>query len=404
MAIYLRNRRNGDAGAVPVVVLGAGPAGLAVAAELGRVGVRATVLERGPHIGTSWRTHYDHLRLHTTRGLSKLPGLSIPRQYGKWVSRDDMVQYLEQYAQHHDLTIRFQASAWRIEHAQTGPCPASNTPSWRVYTHDDALTTPAVVVATGRAHTPYLPAWPGIDSFCGTILHSSQYHDPKPYKGRTVLVVGAGNSGAEITVALTQAGAAQVWISVRTPPNIVPRVSNNWQAAGVLAHRLPLALGDHGAALMQRLAVPDLTSYGLPRPTTGLFTRAARDDVSPLIDHGFVKAVRSGAVVPTPAVIALHHHEVVLTDGTRLVPEVVVAATGYRCGLEDLVGHLNLLDPVGQPLLRGRRTSLAAPHLYFAGYTNHLSGLLRHVAIEARQIARAIHHPARNRAPNLPPR
>lgn len=150
--------------------------------------------------------------------------------------------------------------------------------------------------------------------------------------------------------------------------------------------------------MLQRLTLPDLTGYGLSRPTTGVFTRAVCDNVNPVLDRRFVESVCSGAVVPTPAVIALDRREVVLADGTRLVPEVVVAATGYRCGLEDLVGHLNILDPVGQPLVRGKRTSLTVPHLYFAGYTNHLSGLLRHVAIEARQIAQAIHHTTRSHA------
>ncbi|MCU1665655.1 MAG: monooxygenase, partial [Pseudonocardia sp.] len=88
----------GRSGAEPVQVVGGGPGGLAVAAVLGRYGIPATVLERDDAVGASWRTHYDRLHLHTVRGLSGLPGFPIPRAYGRWVARDDMVRYLEQYS------------------------------------------------------------------------------------------------------------------------------------------------------------------------------------------------------------------------------------------------------------------------------------------------------------------
>ena len=100
----------------------------------------------------------------------------------------------------------FRATALRIEKAKTTPYPESDTQHWRVATGDNVYAACAVVIATGRNHTPYLPAWPGIDSFHGTLLHSSEYRNPKPYQGRTELVVGAGNSGAEIAAALALVG------------------------------------------------------------------------------------------------------------------------------------------------------------------------------------------------------
>jgi cation diffusion facilitator CzcD-associated flavoprotein CzcO len=374
--------------AAPVVVVGAGPAGLAAAAELRRLGIAATVCERGAGVGMSWRGHYDHLRLHTARRLSHLPGLAIPRRYGKWVHRDDLLRYLERYAAHHRISVRFGQPIQRIERAESHP--GSLEAGWRVCSPEGDLTAAAVVVATGRSRIAYLPTWPGLGSFRGRLVHAGQYRNPGPYAGRAVLVVGAGNSAAEIAVALARAGAARVWMAVRTPPNIVPWVSSRWQAGGVLAARLPPGLADRGLGALQRLALPDLSGYGLPRPAAGLFTRAAREEVIPLHDRGFTRAVRSGAVVPTAAVSAFNEHEVVLADGSRLAPEVVVAATGYRPGLEPLVGHLDLLDPRGLPIPRGAHTSPAAAGLYFVGYTNHLSGSLRYAGIEARQAARAI--------------
>src|SRR5690242_21810229 len=103
-----------------VTVLGAGAAGLAVAAQLKERGVECVVLERGPGVATSWRGRYDRLRLHTIRGLSGLPGLPIPRQYGRWVKRDDLVAYLEAYAHRFDLDVRTGTAVERVRPGAEG--------------------------------------------------------------------------------------------------------------------------------------------------------------------------------------------------------------------------------------------------------------------------------------------
>jgi cation diffusion facilitator CzcD-associated flavoprotein CzcO len=384
--------------AAPVIVIGAGPHGLAAAALLRHSGVPAVVLERSDRVGASWAQRYDHLRLHTPPGASNLPGLPVPRQAGPWVSRDDYVHYLERYVAHHRLDVRVTTPVQRVERAGDG-----SGARWLVHIPDATVATGAVVVATGRCHTPSIPDWPGRSTFTGTLLHSAHYRSPAPYRGRDVLVVGAGNSGTEIAAVLAGAGAGRVRIAVRTPPNILPRSSARWHAVGRLTEALPLAWRDSTSLLTQRLAVPDLTSWGLPRPRSGLYTRNIRDGVNPVLDHGFVEAVRSGRVEPVAAVQAFDGPDVLLADGARLRPDTVIAATGYRPGLHDLVGSLGVLDEAGQPLTVGARTHPGAARLYFTGYTNPLTGVLRQAGIDARAIARAFRR-EETRAPLPAPR
>ncbi|OEV05124.1 flavin-containing monooxygenase [Streptomyces oceani] len=367
----------------PVHIIGAGPGGLATAAALRQRGIRSVVLEKSQSVGASWRAHYDRLRLHTTRRWSGLPGLRIPRSYGRWTSRDDLVRYLESYAAYHRVELATGVEVDRIERAGE---------EWTLRANGGReLTSPAVVVATGFNHTARMPDWLGRDSFTGTLLHASRYRDPEPYQDKDVLVVGTGNTGAEIAVDLLEGGAARVRLAIRTPPHIVRRATLGWpaQANGVLCRRLPLALTDRLAAGVARLSIPDLTEQGLPRPTTGLFTRA-REGAIPVQDVGLLKAVRDGGVEPVAGVAGFAGGEVKLLDDTAITPDVVIAATGYERNLEPLVGHLNVLDSRGRPLVHGPRTHPDAPGLHFTGFTNPISGMLRELSRDAPRIARAI--------------
>ncbi|MEU9855306.1 NAD(P)/FAD-dependent oxidoreductase [Streptomyces sp. NPDC047974] len=371
----------------PVYVIGAGPGGLAVAATLRARGVRAVVLEKSDSVGASWRGHYDRLRLHTTRRLSGLPGLRIPRSYGRWVARADVVRYLEAYAEKHELDVVTGVEVHRIEPAGDG------TGSWTLHASGGRrLTGRAVVVATGHNHTPAVPAWPGRETYGGELVHAREYRNPEPYAGKDVLVVGVGNTGAEIAADLAGGGAARVRLAVRTAPHLVRRTTAGWpaQRTGILIRRLPPRLVDRLGAAVARLAVPDLAAHGLPRPGTGLATRA-RAGAIPVQDVGLIDAVRAGKVEVVAAVEALEGAEVVLADGTRIAPDAVVAATGYRRALEPLVGHLDgVLDDRGRPLARGPRCPKGHPGLYFTGFTNPISGMLRELARDAERIARRI--------------
>ncbi|MER5496058.1 MULTISPECIES: NAD(P)/FAD-dependent oxidoreductase [unclassified Streptomyces] len=369
----------------PVYVVGGGPGGLAVAASLRERGVRAVVLEKSGDVGASWRRHYDRLHLHTIRRWSALPGLAMPRRFGRWVARDDMVRYLEKYAEHHELEVVTGVEVSRIDRAPDGTGWQLTASGGRV------LTGRAVVVATGFNHTPRLPDWSGRDGFTGDLVHAAEYRDAAPYAGKDVLVVGIGNTGAEIAVDLVEGGASRVRIAVRTAPHIVRRSTAGWpaQANGVLARRLPVRLVDRAAGAMTRFAVPDLTAHGLPRPDTGLYSRA-RQGAIPVQDVGLIDAVKSGRVVPVAAVESFDGDAVVLADGERITPDAVIAATGYRQALEGLVGHLDVLDSRGRPVVHGARTPRQAPGLYFTGFTNPISGMLRELALDAGKIAKRL--------------
>lgn len=113
----------------PVYVIGGGPAGLSVAYALRARGVRAVVLEKSEQVGASWRRHYDRLHLHTTRRLSALPGLPMPRRFGRWVSRDDVVRYLEKYAEFHELETVTGVEVSRVERTPTAPAGCCTPPA-----------------------------------------------------------------------------------------------------------------------------------------------------------------------------------------------------------------------------------------------------------------------------------
>lgn len=369
----------------PVYVIGGGPGGLSVAYALRAQGLRAVVLEKSDRVGASWRRHYDRLHLHTTRRLSALPGLPMPRRFGRWVARDDVVRYLEKYAEHHDLEIVPGVEVSRVE-------PAPDGTGWLLRaTGGRELTGAAVVVATGHNHTPRIPDWPGRDTYTGEFLHAGAYRNPAPYAGRDVLVIGVGNTGAEIAVDLAEGGASRVRLAVRTVPHIVRRSTAGWAAqfTSVLVRRLPVRLVDRLARPMAKLSVPDLSEQGLPRPDTGLYSRV-REGAIPVLDVGLIDAVRKGRVEIVAAVDGFEDEKVALADGTRVSPDVVIAATGYVRGLEGLVGHLDVLDARGRPVVHGAHTTKHAQGLYFQGYVNPISGNLREMAIDAQKIAKAI--------------
>ncbi len=374
-------------------MVGAGPAGLAAGAALRMHGIDAVLVDGSSAVGASWQGRYDRLRLNTSRRLSRLPGYGFARSDDRWPTRDQVVRYLERFARHHQLRVVLKTDVRRVDRG--------DEVGWIVRTSRGDVAAAWVVVATGHARTPVLPPWPGRDSFPGPVVHSSAYRNGAPYRGRNVLVAGAGDSAADIAVDLAEGDAAIVWLSVRTPTHVIPRSTLGvpTDVTASMIHRLPPRVVDPMIAAIARIRLGYLSRFGMPRPTQGLYARFLEHRRAPIIDPGdFVRALRSGRVRVVTGVERFEGGAVRLAGGEAVEPDAVVAATGYRPGLEDLVGHLGVLAGDGYPEAHAPSEHPSAPRLYFLGFRFPFSGNFRQVRIDARRMTRRIRRHTREAA------
>jgi putative flavoprotein involved in K+ transport len=291
-----------------------------------------------------------------------------------------VVDYLRRYAERHALEVHTGVEVERVDRSGAG---------WILRTADGVIEAGRVVMATGYSNVPYLPDWPGASA--NSIVHSASYRNPVPYRERRMLVVGAGNSGAEIAVDLAEGGALEVLLAVRTPPAIVRRDTLGLpsQVLGVATARLPASVLDLVGATLRRFTIPNLASYGLPAPARP-YSDFRRRKVIPILDVGLVDAVRTGRIRVVSALERFEAGTAILADGLRADVDTVIAATGFRTGLEPLVGHLDVLDARGEPLVHAPDEHPEAPGLHFVGYQVTLTGTLRLVGIQAKRLARFV--------------
>jgi putative flavoprotein involved in K+ transport len=306
----------------------------------------------------------------------------MERGLGRWVSRQDFIEYVERYSERLQADIRFEVEATRVD--RVGDI-------WRIATSHGPLYTRSVVVATGLNARPHLPGWPGIDAYEGALLHATSYSEPRLLAGGDVLVVGLGASATDIALELVSDSARRVRISVRSPPLIFPRHAAIAVMSQLVKHiSLPDRLVDRLSLFIHDLLWGDLSQYGLARPAQGLARSIATRGHGATIDRGLVRALRSRQIEIVPAVGRFHPDSIELVDGTRITAETVIAATGQRPALEPLVGHLGVLrEPNRLPALHGAKTAPQAPGLYFLGYRLP-AGQLPDMSTDARAIARRI--------------
>ncbi|WP_076117966.1 NAD(P)/FAD-dependent oxidoreductase [Mycobacterium sp. IS-2888] len=363
-----------------VVIIGAGPAGISAALSLKDKRIRSLLIDRADAVAASWRGRYDRLRLNTGRQFSHLPGRRYPKGTPLYPTRDQIVEHLDTHAHEDGIELHLNTAVERIDEHSLG---------WRLTTSNGDLDARVVVVATGYEHTPFIPDWPGI--FSGELLHSTRYRDPAPYAHKRVLVVGSGSSGMEIAHDLTTGAATKVWLSVRTPPNILPRKGPGGLPNDVISiplFHLPPRIADRIAARARRRAFGNLEAVGLPVPDEGPFAKAHRLHAAPtVVDPEVVDAVRDGSVEVVGAVSSLEGATVALADGTRIEPDVMICATGYRPGLHRLVGHLGVLTADRVPVMLAPLA--AADGLYFHGLLSR-PALIGYVARQSRRLAKRI--------------
>lgn len=366
-----------------MVIVGAGPSGLAVGACLRERGVPFVIVEQSGEVGSTWRRHYERLHLHTVKQLSALPFQPWPDEVAMYPSRADVVAYLEQYARRFQLEPRFGHAVTRARRDGRG---------WLVQTSRGDLRSCVLVIATGYNRVPKVPELPGRERFRGVVVHSAEYKNGDAYRGKRALVVGIGNSGGEIALDLWEAGA-ETAIAVRSPVHVVPRDLHGIPAQVNSLYgvgRLPVAIADRIALAILDRAVGDLSPWGLRRPEIGPARQVVEKGRIPLIDIGTVALIKQGKIRVVPGPRAFTESHVVLTDGRELPADLVVLATGYRPALDDFLdGAADLVDDRGYPRWHGVEAK-GATGLYFIGFRNPLTGQLHDIAVEAQRIAASV--------------
>jgi len=375
------------------IVVGAGPAGLAVGACLKQAGISCLILEQADKVGVAWHRHYERLHLHTDKKHSELPFAPFPKECPRYPSRLQMISYLEAYARQFQLEPRLGQQVVSARRVEAG---------WEVQTQDTRYQAANLVIATGNSREPWLPTWPGQDSFQGRILHSSEYKDGEPFRGQRVLVVGFGNSGGEIAIDLWEHGARPS-LAVRSPVNVIPRdlFGIPILAIGILQSKLPPRVADALNAPLLRAVMGDLTRYGLRKLPQGPITQIQGSARIPLIDVGTIKLIKNGQVKVYPGIERFTENSVLFTDGKQEEFDAVILATGYRPRVNAFLEEdLAVYDDAGTPSFSGPESPV--PGLYFCGFHVSPTGMLRDIAIEARKISAAIARSARGTGKRRP--
>lgn len=352
-----------------IAIIGAGPAGLATAGRLSHRGFKDfMILDAAANVGSSWRKHYDRLHLHTVKQLSYLPHLPFPEEYPLYVSKNDFVSYLEAYTEEFNIVPQFNQQVTKI-YKEDG--------SWKIQTDKDTIIATHVIIATGVNRTPKMPQWPGQGSFDGDIVHSRNYKNPANFKGQKVLIVGMGNTGAELALDLAEHNVP-VTISVRSPISIVPRDLNGRpvQLTAKKLAKLPLGLGDWLGTQIRKVYFGNLEKYGLKVSSVSPTVQLKETGKTPIVDIGTVDSIKKGKIKIKSDIKSLEKNEVLFQDETRQAFDSIILATGYTSALEELITDISVsLDQYQcpkHPIGKGPHTGL-----YFVGFDNYkLGGIL----------------------------
>ncbi|WP_142270665.1 MULTISPECIES: ArsO family NAD(P)H-dependent flavin-containing monooxygenase [Streptomyces] len=342
-----------------VVVIGGGQAGLAAGYHLRRLGLDFVILDAQAEAGGAWQHAWDSLHLFSPAAYSSLPGRPMPVQPGEtYPDARHVVGYLTDYEERYELPVR------RPVHVEA---VRRDGGLLRVETDCGTWRTRAVISATGTWWRPFLPAVPGREDFTGRQLHTRIYRSPSPFAGQRVVVVGGGNSGAQIAADLAAHGGIDLtWATQRPPRYLADDIDGRalFDAASARRRALEEGRSDTGgvASLGDIVAVPPV--------------RAARD-------AGLLKA--------QPMFQRLTPDGVQWSDNTTAPADAVIWCTGFRPALSHLA-PLSLRGARGHIATDGTR-AVGEPRLHLLGYgdwTGPASATLIGVGRTAREAAHQI--------------
>ena len=315
---------------VPTIVIGGGQAGLAVAYYLRRANADYLVLDDQPEPGGSWGRTWDSLRLFSPARWSSLPGWLMPGGVNEYPTRDDTLAYLREYERRYEVPVRRPV---RVETVHR------DGPELVVRSADEEWRTEAVISATGTWANPYIPSYPGHRIFRGEQLHSAHYRSPAPFAGKRVLIVGGGNSGAQILAEVSKV-AEVTWVTLHPPTFLPDDVDGRY-------------LFDQATARYRAIQ-----EGRTPPPMLGLGDIVMVDTVREARDRGVLHA--------DPPFASFTEHGIVWDDGRKIEIDAVIWCTGFRSAIAHLA-PLGVIDETGRVEVKGTR-SVVEPALWLVGY------------------------------------
>jgi putative flavoprotein involved in K+ transport len=334
-----------------VIVIGAGQAGLACGWHLRQQNLRFLILDAESRPGGNWRNYYDSLRLFSPAAYSSLPGMRFPAHAKHYPLRDEVVRYLEQYADAFRLPIR--------QNTRVQSVRREDGLFWLQATDGQRFRSKAVIVCTGGFNHPFIPDIPGLESFRGQRLHSAGYRNAEGFSDQRVVVIGAANSAVQIAHELAQ--VSHVVLATRESIRFFPQ-----KVLGVDLHTL-------------------LKWTGLEK------TRWLNDQSTPVLDDGtYRRAVKQRLFDRKPMFTEVTPTGVIWADGQHTEVDSLIFATGFRPNL----GFLADLHMAGnERLIQRNGKAEHVPGLYFVGLPkqrNFASATLRGVGPDASHIIRSL--------------
>ncbi|HLS50623.1 MAG TPA: NAD(P)/FAD-dependent oxidoreductase [Burkholderiaceae bacterium] len=375
--------------ACDIVIIGGGPAGLSVASRLAKQSLKVIVIERSPVIGEVWANHYEGLRLNTVARLSRLGGKNFPSEAGQWPSKTDVVSQLQALAQASDAVFKLEESVEQLNYNATEK-------TWLITTNKASYRAPEVVLATGGNQQAVYPDWATeVSSHC-RVLHSSQYYSAAPFAKQNVLVVGGGNSGAEIACRVAET-ANKVWLSLREAPLVLPKhvVGIGFTYLGLGLRHLPQGIQARLLRRIQRHSLGDHSEYGLPLPSIAYLSGRGKER-APTFYPDFLRSVREGQVAVRGGVQTVENGGVSVKTGIQsddvevLQADSIIFATGFnpQPGIEIIHDGVDISSEIISQACQGRLDPL--PGLQVLGFVSPISGQFREINKQSKRIAKVL--------------
>ncbi|XP_047308976.1 probable indole-3-pyruvate monooxygenase YUCCA10 [Impatiens glandulifera] len=313
-----------------VIIVGAGPSGLAMAASLNILSIPNVILERDNCFAPLWQNKtYDRLKLHVAKSFCELPHMPYPKSYPTYVSRKELVQYLDHYINHFKITPRYNRFVESADYVEFESTKKWNIKARNINSEEmEEYSCDFLIVATGENGDAFIPNVEGLETFVGEVIHTTQYKSGERYAGKNVLVVGSGNSGMQIALDLANHGA-KTSIVVKSDMHILWSEATN--VGLYLLKYISVYWVDSLLVMLSKLKYGnDLSKYGFKRPKEGPFLMKDKYGKYPIIDIGTMDKIKSGQIQVLPLIMEIKGSEVSFNNGKSYSFDVIIFATGFK--------------------------------------------------------------------------